>query len=205
LVHSLKLSVAYPNLLSKRYPSSFKVIIYPMRESNKLESIVKKEIPNANVTEYTGDTNLITGSFVVIELLSQDIEFTKAVTKRLTDGINDISFTGKPKDTAFVGEHRIKLSVTDKETSHEYVSMIFKVKIVDFAFDHISRPFLSKLTSLILGLASIITYALTFTGKIDGAFGLASGTTAAIIATFVYGRFNLLFQQSNKNASITKN
>jgi hypothetical protein len=200
---NLKLSVAYPKLLSKRFPSIFKIIIYPLRESKKLETLIKQEIENANITNYSGNTNLISGNFVVIELLSQDIEFTKAVTKRLSDGINDISFTGKPKDTAFVGEHRIKLSVTDKETNHEYVSLIFKVKIVDFAFDHVSRPFLSKLTSFILGLASVITYTLTLIGKIDGTFGLASGTIAALIATFVYGRSYLLFSQPRENANIT--
>jgi len=200
---NLKLSVAYPKLLSKRYPSIFKIIIYPLRESEKLETLIKQEIENANITNYSGNTNLVSGNFVVIELLSQDIEFTKAVTKRLSDGINDISFTGKPKDTTFVGEHRIKLSVTEKETNHEYVSLIFKVKIVDFAFDHVSRPFLSKLTSFILGLASVITYTLTLIGKIDETFGLASGTIAALIATFVYGRSYLLFSQPRENANIT--
>lgn len=200
---SLKLSVAYPKLLSKRFPSAIKVIIYPLRESGKLESIIKQEIDNAMITTYSGDTSLVAGNHVVIELSSQDIEFSKPVTKRLSDGINDISFTTKPKDTAFVGENRIKLSVTDKETNHEYVSLIFKIKIVDFVFDHISRPLLSQLASFILGLASVVTYTLTLIGKIDETLGLASGTTAAIIATFVYGRFYISFIRSTEKINIT--
>jgi hypothetical protein len=200
---SLKLSVAYPNLLSKRLPSAIKVIIYPLRESGKLENIIKQEVENATITTYSGDTSLVAGNYVVIELSSQDIEFSKPVTKRLSDGINDISFTAKPKDTAFVGENKVKLSVTDKETNHEYVSLIFKIKIVDFVFDHISRPFLSQLASFILGLASVVTYTLTLIGKIDETLGLASGTTAAVIATFVYGRFYVSFIRSTEKINIT--
>lgn len=200
---SLKLSVAHPKLLSKRFPSSIKVIIYPLRESGKLESIIKQEIDNAMIATYSGDTSLVAGNHVVIELSSQDIEFSKPVTKHLSDGINDISFTAKPKDAAFVGENRIKLSVTDKETNHEYVSLIFKIKIVDFVFDHISRPLLSQLASFILGLASVVTYTLTLIGKIDETLGLASGTTAAIIATFVYGRFYISFMRSTEKINIT--
>jgi hypothetical protein len=73
--------------------------------------------------------------------------------------------------------------------------MIFTVQVVDFAFDHVSQPLLSRSMSVALGIGSLTMFVLTLLGQIDTTFGLTSGTVAGAIAGGIYLRFFTLFQQ----------
>lgn len=200
--HSFKLAIESPKLLSKRFSSPFRVVIYSSTAHEELEKILVQGSRNINILSYPEISDLKAGTFVVIDLSSQEIEFTKSVIKELVNGINIALFTGKPKDACYPGMHSVKLSVTNKENGHEYISQILEVKVVDFAFDHISRPFLSGLISIILGLGSFVTYALTFLGKVDQVFGLTSGTATALIATIIYGRLFDLYRRTKETTNI---
>lgn len=202
--NNFRLSVAYPRFLSKRYSSPFKVVIYPPTEQGELGKLLNQDSGKTNVSSSTETLKFKVGVSIVIELSSQEIEFTKSVTKKLLKGVNIIEFIGKPKDGCYSGKHWVKLSLIDKETNHEYLSHLFEVKVVDFAFDHVSRPFLSGLVSLVLGLGSFVTYALTLLGKVDQVFGLTSGTAAALIATVIYGRLFDLYRRTKETTNIMK-
>ena len=132
---------------------------------------------------------------MVIKLSSQYIDFGDPVTKTLEDDINETDIFGTPKDVSRPGNHLVKLSITDKETGHEYESKTFEVKVVDFAFDHISRPFLLQVTSAISGLASVATYLLTYFQDIDKAFGYTAGTAILLVGTAIFTRSHMLYRR----------
>ena len=190
------LSVAYPKFLSKRYGSHFEVVIYPPDKQKNVKEMLKKEVERYNI-EHIDETGLIPGLTIVIKFSSPNIEFSDEVTKILGNRKEQTQFIGNPKENCYPGKNSVKLSITDKETNHEYVSRVFEVEVVDYAIDHVSRPLLSKITSIVSALAATITYALTLLGQIDTVFGLASGTAAGIFALFVYRQFRSLFQQPN--------
>lgn len=196
------LSVAYPKFLSKRFSSPFRVIIYPPTKQEELDKLLNQSSGKTSVSSYPEILKFKVDTYVVVDLSSQEIEFTKSVTKKLLHGVNIMEFTGKPKDNCYPGMHWVKLSIIDKETSHEYLSHLFEVKVVDFAFDHVSRPFLSGLLSSFLGLGSLITYILTLLGKVDQVFGLTSGTAAAFVATIIYGRLFDLYRRTKETTNI---
>lgn len=66
--------------------------------------------------------------------------------------------------------------------------MPFRAEIVDYAFDHVSRPLLAKVISAAAGIGSVASFVLTFLGQIDKGFGLASGTAGGLIAALLTGR-----------------
>jgi hypothetical protein len=201
-ITDLELSVAHPRLLSKRFSSTFRVVIYPPPKQEEAYQGLLRNIQSPKI-ERVEKTELKAGFAVVIKLFSHDIEFSEEVVKILEAKINEASFTGKPKDNCYPGEHKVRLSIRNKESGHEYLSDTFQVKVVDFAFDHISRPFLSKLISSILGTIAAITYILTFLGQMDATFGFASGTAATAVAGFVFGRFLTMYQRPNAMGSVS--
>ena len=147
--------------------------------------------------EYVSNTNLTQGNKVIIKLESPDIEFSpEKVSKFLEEKVNTISFSGKPKDACQPGYHIIIVSISDQSTGQEYLSRSFQVKVVDFAFDHVSRPVISTMTSTVLAISSVTTFILTLLGKIDQTLGLASGATAAAVGTIIYSRFLMFFRRT---------
>ena len=67
--------------------------------------------------------------------------------------------------------------------------------VVDFAFDHVSRPLLSKTASVFLFIGSFIMFSLTLLEQIDKTIGLTSGTAAAVLSIIIYNNFYALFQR----------
>ena len=59
------------------------------------------------------------------------------------------------------------------------------MRVVDFAFDHISRPLLSKVMSSVLGMGSVIMFILTALEQVDKTFGLTAGTAAAVLSSTI--------------------
>jgi len=140
--------------------------------------------------------DLLTGRLVEVSLFSPDIEFSASVSLRLDMScINKAAFTAKPKDTCYPGKHTVKISVRDKDNGSEIISHTFFVDVVDFAFDHVSRPLLSKASSVVLGSTSLLTYVLTTLHQIDTVLGLTSGTVAAILAGMLYTQFHYLYKR----------
>lgn len=193
----LDISLAHPKFLSKRFTAPFIVRLYPPNKRNEVLIELKHDLHEWGLTEKIYSSDLVSGLAVTVKLTSQKITFSDAVAKKLENTVNTISFTAKPDDDCHPGPHSILLSITDKETSFEYESIALKVHVKDFAFDHISRPFLSNITSIVLGLGSLTTFILTSLGQIDATFGVASGTVAGGLAAFIYNRFQMIYSRPN--------
>lgn len=190
-----RISIAHPKLLSKRYSSRFLVQIYLPEMRSKVSQVVAREFERQDVAELVRDSDLETGQRIKITLSSPSIVFSEPVIKKLDKAINTTNFIAKPDDDCHPGTHQVVLSLSDPETQIEYQSISFTVKVADFAFDHVSRPLLSNMTSIALGTGSLVMFVLTLLGRIDTTFGLTSGTVAGTLASAIYVRFLTLYQQ----------
>lgn len=192
-----KMSLSHPKVLSKRLTASFVVNIYLPEVRQEVEQKLRAEFDKQESSEHIYDTNLAVGNAVKVKLYSPVIDFSEPAAKKLQAKLNTIHFLGKPKDDCAPGVHQATLAISDEKTGHEYQSANFPVQIVDFAFDHVSRPLLSNLTSLVLGIGSFTIFVLTLLQKIDITLGLASGTTVGALASTLYVRFLWLYERPN--------
>lgn len=192
-----KISLAYPKLLSKRYSSSFIVQIFIPELKEKVTQKIHSEFGERKSEEIISESELSKDDVIIIKFYCPSIEFSDAVTKKLTHNLNSISFVGKPKDDCYPGSHQATMSITDANNGNEYQSITFQVKIVDYAFGCVPRPLLSNVMTVILGIGSLSMFILTLLGQIDTTFGLTSGTTAGAIATAIYFRFLSIYQRAS--------
>lgn len=150
-----------------------------------------------------GEAYITASTNYVDVVLFHSVKKAKEVVKKL-EKINEAFFTGNPKEICHPGKQIVKLSITNETKGYEYLPRIFEVEVVDYAFDHVSRPFLSKVTSTAIGLASMVTYALTLLEQIDTAFGFASGTAAALVAAFIFTQFRSSFQRPSVTTELLR-
>jgi hypothetical protein len=193
-----KMTIAHPKLLSKGSESLFMVQLNIQEMESKAKEKIKLII-GKDATEHIYDTVLEYGQVVRIELYSPDITFPEPKTKRINLSTNVTTFLAKPMDNCFPGEHSVELSVIENDTNVELQSEVFKVMVVDFAFDHVSRPLLSRVLASVLGIGSLVMYILTLLEQIDKTFGLTSGTAAGVLAIVVYANFYDLYQRIKPN------
>ncbi|MCS7010735.1 MAG: hypothetical protein N2049_00365 [Anaerolineales bacterium] len=104
-------------------------------------------------------------------------------------------FTTIPNDNCYPGIHYGVLSIVDTATQVEIVSLSFSVRVEDFAFDHVSRPLFSKITSVALGFGSLVMFILSALEQIDKTLGMASGTAFAFLASAVLLRLWNMFHR----------
>jgi hypothetical protein len=161
----------------------------------KVSERVVRQFGKQSTSEHIEASNLSIGQKIKIKLFSPEIVFSEAVVKELDSEINVVNFIAKPSDNCYPGSHQVVLSISDEKTNQEHQSISFTVQVTDFAFDHVSRPLLSRLLSVALGAGSFSMFILTLFGQIDTTFGLTSGTVAGTLASAIYIRFNMLYQQ----------
>lgn len=191
-LEDLALSITHPRLLSKGRSSRFVVRIFPSGQQKMVEEKIEQERKERDLQEHVGETELTAGLSVVVALASNALEFQpEKIVKRLKEKINAFEFSGTPKNDCVPGQHPVRLSITDEETSHEYdyEPRTFDVAIVDFAFDHVSRPLLLKAFSGLSFLTAVIMGTLTFLGQVDKALGWPAGTAFVFGGGFLGQRF----------------
>jgi hypothetical protein len=139
----------------------------------------------AEIKETTAQSAVVEGQSVDIALTSPAIEFSPSVKKLFDGKVLHALFWGMAKDLSKPGEQRGLLAIKDASTGQELDSLSFTIEIVDYAFDHVSRPLIGKIASAMADLGAVASFALTFLEKIDKGFGLASGTAAMAMALFL--------------------
>ncbi len=193
-------SVAHPKLLPKGYASLLLMQVYPplMHLHFQATETIAKEFGVQKVAEHMWDVALMEGVKIRIKLSSPALSFSGPVIKQLENRLIAVRFTVIPNDNCRLGIHYVVLSITDAETQAEYESVSFAVQVADFAFDHVSQPLLSKATSAVLGLGSLIMFVLTALEQVDKTFGLTAGTAAAVLTGTILMRLWLLFKKSKE-------
>ncbi len=157
--------------------------------------MIIKEFGAQKVAEHAWDIELNKGLKIRIKLSSPVLSFSDPVIKQVENDLTIARFTAIPNDNCRPGTHYGILSIADAETQFEYESISFAVQVADFAFDHVSRPLLSKTMSAVLGLGSLIMFILTALEQVDKTFGLTAGTAAAVLTSTILVRLWSLFQQ----------
>jgi len=190
-----RISITHPKLLSKGYATLFVIQIHPPAMLSQATETIAKEFRAQKVAEHAWDIELEKGLKARIKLSSPVLSFSDPVVKQIKNGLTIARFTAIPNNDCQPGTHYAILSVTDAETQFEYESLSFAVQISDFAFDHVSRPLLSKAMSAVLGLGSLTMFILTALEQVDKTFGLTAGTAAAILTSTILVRLWSLFQQ----------
>ena len=184
------ISIVHPKLLSKGYTSLFVVQIYLPALRHRAERVIIKQWPKKEeMTEHLQDIELEEGIRVQIKLASPVLSFSDPVIKQIEDGLITTYFTAMPSDDCRPGIHYVILSITDADTQFEYKSLSFAVQVVDFAFDHVSRPLLSRAMSTVVGLSSVIMFILTALEQVDKTFGLTAGSAAAVLTGTIFFRW----------------
>lgn len=194
----LRVSIGYPARISKRYTSQIVVYIF----LDKMQAIVIQDmwkILGADSEKRFYETNLGFGLKVKIKIACSGIDFSGDVSKDLIFPINKTFFIAKPKDDCYPGYQTALLSIVDYDTDIEYFSTTFEIDVADFAFDHISRPLLSRVSAIVLGIGSFVMFFLTLLEQIDKTVGMTSGTAVGIIAVIVYTNFYNLYQRIRPN------
>jgi von Willebrand factor type A domain len=192
-------SLARPRRLAKGFSSHFLVQIFSHASQPRAKERISELFNDDEVQETTAATpSIVAGLLVDLHLSSPEVEFSDSVKKKLEhDGLHTL-FLGKPKESTRPGQHCGLLSIRDATTKQEYETISFEVQIVDFAFDHVSRPLLARVTSAVMGAASIASFTLTFLGHLDKAFGLASGAAGLCVA----GLLMRVFSQAYRDPTV---
>lgn len=195
-----RFSVAHPLTFSKRFESVILCQIYlPESRSRALRNI-KFEFHEQPYDEKTKTSLIKLGQKITVKLDGSNFSFSEPVTKTINDSVGKFAFIAKPNDNCEPDYHKIKASVIDTITGEEFDYLILNhVRVVDFAFDHISRPLLSRVSAIVLGIGSFAMFILTFLEQIDKTIGLTSGTAAGVLAIGIYVSFYNLYQRVYPN------
>jgi hypothetical protein len=196
---NLKISVAYPKLLSKRFASSFLLQIYLPEERSQVTRNIESEFVDQKTSEYMQLSSIRMGQRLKLKFFSPAIDFSDAVIKLIDRPVNKVILLGMPKDNCETGLHKISVSISDADKGQELESFTITVQVIDFAFDHISRPMLSRVSAVVLGIGSFAMFILTSLEQIDKTVGLTSGTATGVLAIGVYASFYNLYQRVRPN------
>ena len=199
LTKNFKISIVYPKLLSKRFESAFLLQIYVHEERYRVTRNIKSQFREQQTDEQSQSSSIKLGQRIRVKLFSPAFDFPESVTKLIDNTLNKITFLGMPKDICQPGSHKVLVSVLDVQTEQEFESFTINVQVVDFAFDHVSRPLLSRASAVVLGIGSFAMFILTFLEQIDKTVGLTSGAAAGVLALGIYASFYNLYQRVRPN------
>lgn len=192
------ISVSHPKQLSKRFETTFLLQIFLSKEYDKVMAGIKNQFSDHEPVEHVRESGLKSGNLIKINFFHPDIEFSDPAPKIIDAPLKRIVLLGKPKDSCEPGEHQILVSISDvgAKQEQELESFTITVKVVDFAFGKVSRPLLSRVSAVILGLGSFIIFVLALLEQIDKTVGLTSGTAAGVLMLAISTNFYNLYQRS---------
>ncbi len=189
-----QVSVSHPQRLAKGYSSQILVNLYLPQFREPVLKRLREGFEHEPV-EYIFGASLPKEGNVLVGLSSPDITISEPVSTTIRGGSASVAFIVKPTKECRHGKHYVKFFIQDADTKKEFVSTAFSLVVTDFAVDHVSQPFVSKLSAACLAVGSIFMFALTLFQQIDKTLGITSGTALFVVASAVLARFNYLFQR----------
>lgn len=197
-LHEYSISIARPSFLSKRLSSNFLITFYISALRRRVLEKIKRDM-GEQFQESISSAILPIGTLLTLKLVSPEFDFTDSITVSIDSSFISTRFLGKPKEDSLPGIHNVLFSIVDAGTGEEYHSEIISVVVKDYIFDHVSRPLLSRVSALVLGVGSLAMFILTFLAQIDKTIGLTSGTAAGVFAVALYASFYNLYQRVRPN------
>lgn len=188
------MSISHARRIAKGHSSPFLVDLYLPGLDHLVKARQIEAFYKARFEEHRYDTELTQGLPVTIELASPSIEFTPPKKTNLSNQHNSIQFVGMPAVTTVPGRQTVLITIRSADNETEYFSRTFDVQVVDFAFDHVSRPKLDAAISVASAVGAVTMWALALLGQIDQTLGLAAGTAAAGASAFFVARIQWLYR-----------
>ena len=192
---SLRLSISHPQRLAKGHSSPFLIDLYLSEFRSRVVGMQVATFEKKPYKEYRSATDLTLEATVTLELSSPTIEFMPSAKRvTLNSGHTSLHFVGIPTNTCTPGSQVVLLSIRDAESKNEYLSRSFYIQVVDFAFDHVSRPKLEASVSIVSAVGAVAVWTLSLLGQIDQTFGATSGTAAAALSAILLARMQWLYR-----------
>lgn len=181
---TFKISILHPRRLAKGFSTEVTINLFLPHLRIELDRSIKElQTKNRKLVHTTHGSELVPGKKVLISLSSPHLDCSKEVSKILEDRINKVSFLVMPLDSCRVGKQAVRLAVVDRDTKEEYCSLVFGLRVEDYAFGRVSKPLLSFMGSFVSGTSSVSLFLLTYLQEIDKALGLSVGSAALVAAT----------------------
>ncbi len=173
--------------------------IYLPEERTQVIRNIKSDFQEQKINEQLQASSIKFGQKIKIRFYSPAFFFPDFVTKVIDNPINNRTFLGMPKDHCEPGLHKILVSIFDANTEQEIESPTISAKVVDFAFDHVSHPLLSRISAIVLGIGSFAMFILTSLEQIDKTIGLHLVQQQVFRRRVVSANFYNLYQRVRSN------
>jgi hypothetical protein len=192
---SFKISLAYPRAFAVGFASTVLVQVYRPTRRDYAVSRMQSTFDETAYDERIADSELPIGNTVRLVLSSPDVDFGEAKRKVISKhGVEGV-FWAKPRDTATPGLHTGVLSITDVDGEIEYESLPFQIRIVDYAFDHVSRPRFGQVTSACLAVLAVGALGFVLVTRTYEVIGSVTSALVAVLAGVIAARTNALFSR----------
>jgi hypothetical protein len=190
-----RVSLNYPKVICAGFSSKFLVQIYPSRRRQIAVARAERVFDGTESVQVTDDVLLQVRMKIVVKLSCPAMKFEEPVHLAVArEGVRT-TFLGQPTEGAAPGRHDAVLNIRDAARDYEILSIPFSIDIVDYAFDHVSRPVLGRISGIAVGALSlgiIITALVTQTGEVITAAGGAAG---GALSAFIFARLNSQYQR----------
>jgi hypothetical protein len=196
LAPRLSVSCHYPKLIPAGPPSKFLVQIFPRRRHQAAAELVKAIFPETETLEAAWEARLRQGAKVRISLTSQSVDFAAPVWKRIVSAGIDTTFQGTPKASAPPGINVAVIAICD-EDGVEILSLPFDIYIVDYAFDHVSRPFAGGVIGGVAGALAVCMLVLALIMRTGQVLTAISGAIGLALSGLVFAWINSLFRRQS--------
>ena len=181
---NFEISLLCPKRLAKGKNTNIKVQIYLTEFRQAVQAIIDSQSIESNENRFC--IELESGKTVDVGIDSQALSIKRNDIRKMLSNqkINEVNFDVTPMDICLPGMQNAILYIKDAESGVELDSYNFSVFVDDYAFDHISKPQVSYVSSLITGAGATVIFTLTFLQQVDKTLGATAGAAAAAISTF---------------------
>ena len=181
---NFEISLLCPKRLAKGKNTNIKVQIYLTEFRQAVQAIIDSQSIESNENRFC--IELESGKTVDVGIDSQALSIKRNDIRKMLSNqkINEVNFDVTPMDICLPGMQNAILYIKDAESGVELDSYNFSVFVDDYAFDHISKPQVSYVSSLITGAGATVIFTLTILQQVDKTLGATAGAAAAAISTF---------------------
>lgn len=137
-----------------------------------------------------------------IQISSPTLDFSTSSNVQITEGPILFLYV-EPSRACNQGFHEFLIAVRDTSTQQDLLARSFSIRVVDYAFAHLSSPKFLAWVSILTGVWAVVLWLLPFLELIDMFWGLAAGTVAAGASAFHLFRLQSLYVRTKVTNNYT--
>lgn len=187
----VNLSVTHPTKCEKDISSQFMLNLYI--SGTEAEEAVARSLSKGFVNQKPKSHKLESVDIppevkLKVSLSCRTIEFSEPQTKYFSKKVETLIFVGTPRAP---GSQTVLVSIEhmSRRSRGEPITRVFKVNVVDYIVDHISRRKFTQVVTVITTTAAVLLWTLTFLEQIDKTWGTSAGTAATLFSGFLLNHY----------------